>query len=159
MTDVKQTAAAIDRSTERLAALVRAKHDVLEQILALAETQKTVIAEEDMDRLLSILAAKQPLMSELGRLERALDPFRQEDPESRQWRTPADRRACQKWAERAAAMLATLMAIETECDALLRGRRDATARQLTAVGDAIAARRAYAVVGAAQRGLDLSSET
>ena len=62
-------------TTDELSRCIQQKHDVLAQLHELARRQLAVIASEDTDRLLSLLAVKQPLLNELQRLERALRSF------------------------------------------------------------------------------------
>ena len=65
-----------------------------------------------MTDLLKLLAAKQTVLDQLQQVERQLDPFRDEDPEARVWRSPAD---------------APLPGTRRRCDAAA-GRNDATSR-------------------------------
>jgi hypothetical protein len=146
-------------ATDRLAELVRAKHDVLLPLCELARQQASAIEAQDTDRLLSLLAAKQPLLGQLERLERALDPFRSENPDQRTWRSPGERRACQQVAEKANALLAEILQLEQTCGGQLKAQRDQTARQLQQAGHLLAARSAYGAHGdRPARTLDLSSE-
>jgi hypothetical protein len=157
ITNMEATAAL---TTDRLAALVRQKHDVLVPLHDLARKQLEAVAADDVDRLLAILATKQPLLAELQRLERALDPFRQQAPEERVWASPAERRACQQTAERANRLLAELMELERQGERALQSYRQVVAEQLQQTSGALAARQAYAAPASAERGgLDLMSET
>ena len=82
--------------TDLLASFIGKKHDVLEQLRQLSRRQMDLIGEGDMTGLLSVLNVKQNLLVALQAVERDLDPFRQQDPDQRTWRTVA-----WSWPERA----------------------------------------------------------
>jgi hypothetical protein len=148
--------------TARLAQLVELKHEVLTQLCALAQRQIDVVQADEIDRLMSILAEKQPLLELLQRVERSLDPFRQEDPDARRWQAPIDRRRCQQRADRCAVLLTELMAVEKAAEGLLVKAHEQTSRELAAAASALAARQAYVAPvasGTRSPGLDLVSET
>ena len=148
-------------TTDQLCRCILRKHELLVQLHDLARRQLEVVASEDTDRLLSLLAIKQPLLGELQRLERELDPFREQDPQQRVWRCSEDRRRCQVIADRAAQLLQEVMQLERQAETAMIAQRDQTALQLQTSGHAIAARQAYAATpsfpSASQ--LDLLSET
>ena len=73
--------------TDRLAKLIAQKHEILVQLLELVQRQRQIVGEGNMTRLLSLLAAKQPFISQLQEVETDLDPFRSQDPEERHWRS------------------------------------------------------------------------
>lgn len=146
--------------TEQLAQLVLLKHELLSQLCELARRQLQIIAADDVDRLMSLLAEKQKLLHQLQRVERTLDPFRQQDAEARQWPSPEARRRCQVIAERANALLGELLQLEKQAEGQLVQAHAHTARELEHSTQAIAARNAYvAPVATMPRGLDLMSET
>lgn len=148
-------------SAQRLTELIVQKYELLVQLRDMARTQLAVVAADEVDRLLSLLAAKQPLLAELQRVERELDPFREADPEQRQWPTPDARRRCQLIADHANGLLQELLTLEKQAEELLVVNRDQTAEQLQAASGAYAARQAYAVAPPLPNvhGLDLMSET
>src|SRR2546423_9733698 len=82
-------------NTERLAALVATKQQVLEILVQLSRRQLDLIAAGEMTTLLKLLAGKQTVMNQLQILEHELAPFRDEDPEQRIWSSAAERVACQ----------------------------------------------------------------
>lgn len=130
-------------STELLARLIRAKRERLAVLGELGHRQMVLIEQGDMDGLLALLATKQRSLDELQRIERALDPFRREDPAERRWPSPEARRACAEQIEECEAMLAGIIAQERCCEAALVRRREATQRQLQDVQNAARARGAY----------------
>ncbi len=146
--------------TEQLARLVLVKHELLSQLCELARRQLQIIAADDIDRLMSLLAEKQTLLHQLQRVERTLDPFRLQDAEARQWPSPEARRRCQVVADRANTLLAELLQLEKQAEGQLVQVHARTARELEHSTQAIAARNAYAAPAATMpRGLDLMSET
>lgn len=148
-------------TTERLSQLILLKHDLLMQLRTLAHKQLEAIDADDIDRLLSVLAVKQPLLTNLQRVERSLDPFREQDPHRRQWRSSEDRRNCQLLADRGAQLLQELLLLEKQAETAALAQRDHTAVQLQATSGAFAAQQAYASVPniTSSGSLDLSSET
>ncbi len=106
-----------------------------------------------------MLAAKQHLLAQLQRLERNLDPFRSQDPESRRWRTPDDRRQCAAELASCETLLAEIVRQERQSESELTHRRDEASAQLQGVHSAQQAHRAYLAPAApAPRALDLTSE-
>ena len=130
--------------TARLAALIRAKLQVLEILTRLSRRQLELIAGGDSGALVKLLTAKETVLAQLQAIERQLHPFRDEDPESRVWSSPAERAACQRDADRANALLAEALELERQAEAAMINRRDATAAALSAAQGAADARSAYA---------------
>src|SRR2546423_706533 len=114
-------------NTERLAALVATKQQVLEILVQLSRRQLSLIDAGDMTTLLKLLAGKQTVMNQLQILEHELAPFREEDPDQRLWASMAERAACQARAEQCNALLAEAMNLEKRAEAAMVGRRQATA--------------------------------
>ena len=128
----------------RLAALISGKRQVLEILTRLSRRQLELIAGGDSGVLVKLLTAKETVLSQLQTIERQLHAFRDEDPETRVWNTPADRVACQRDADRANALLAEALDLERQAEAAMISRRDATAAALAAAQGAADARTAYA---------------
>jgi hypothetical protein len=129
--------------TDRLADLVCAKRTCLAQVRDLGHRQLELIQESDMTRLLDLLAAKQRLIQQLQRLERALDPFRSQDPAARVWRDPQRRADCAEDIRQCETLLAEILSREKFGEAALIRRRDETAARLQGVHLATQARGAY----------------
>jgi flagellar biosynthesis/type III secretory pathway chaperone len=146
--------------TDLLTNLMDQKHDVLVQLHQLSQQQRVRVDEgHEISELLGLLAAKQTLLEKLNALERQLDPFRQEDPESRRWRSASDRRRCAQVAGRCQSLMGEILELEKRSETELRRRRDRTAEQLQAVSNATAAREAYAASAPASAApCDLSAE-
>lgn len=144
-------------STDLLGDLIRRKHTCLLHLRDLGLRQLGLVRQGSMDELLDVLAAKQHLLVELQRIERGLDPFRHEDPETRSWRSPEDRQRCAEELARCDSLLAEIMAQEKQSEQELIRRRDEAARRLQGVHTAAQAREAYAACPTAPAGLDLTS--
>ena len=146
--------------TDVLAQLMDRKCEVLEQLHQLAQRQLAVVGEGGQTSdLLGVLAAKQGLLDQLQALQRQLDPYRQQDPDSRRWRTTRDRQRCAQVSGRCQALLGEVIELERRSETQLKSQRDRTAAQLRAVSTAAEARAAYtARPGDSQRSLDLASE-
>lgn len=134
-------------ATEQLATLIAAKLEVLELLTRIANTQLSLIETGEMSTLLTVLTAKQQLISRMQSLESQLDPFRQEDPDTRVWSTPERRKQCQDHARRSEALLAEILLTEKRAEALMLSRRDQTARRLDSMHTAGEAGNAYATAG------------
>jgi hypothetical protein len=129
--------------TEQLAALVTAKQHVLKVLVQLSQRQVEFISAGDMSSLIKLLAGKQTVMNQLQAIEREMTPFRDEDPETRLWSSPAQRMACQTRAQECNTLLGQAMQLEQQAEAAMLVRRNATAEALSAVQTASDARAAY----------------
>jgi len=147
--------------TDRLAELIEAKREVLAELRSLARRQLDVIAEADMTRLFSLLAAKQTLVENLNGLEQSLNPFRQQDPEARVWRTPQLREQCRETSLTCESLLKDVLLLEKQGETQMLKRREEIAHQLDGAHAAASAAQAYGAAssggGSAAR-FDLSSE-
>lgn len=143
--------------SERLAQLVNCKLQILQLLRRLAAQQLEVIAGGDMTNLLKLLAGKQTVMDQLAKLERQLDPFRGQDPDTRDWPSTAARELCQKNVETCNELLTEIMRLEKQGEGEMVGRRDDASTRLAGMHGASEARHAY-VAAAAATGLDLSTE-
>ena len=130
--------------TNRLAALIAAKVQVLEILARLSRRQLALIDAGEMTALVKLLASKQTVMAQLQTLEGQLQPFRDDDPDARVWQTPADRAACQVQANQCNALLAEALRLEKQAEEAMLRRRDAAAVELAVVHTGSDARSAYA---------------
>jgi hypothetical protein len=144
--------------TDALARLVDAKLRALSQLRELTVRQAPLIADDDARTLLRVFAAKQRLLEEIQRLDCEIEPFRSQDPDQRQWRSPEHRAQCAEAAERCRLLVEEIKTSEVGDRAELIERRDAVARQLEEAHAAAAARDAYRLEDAAG-GLNLISES
>ena len=130
-------------ATDELEQLIATKRKVLELLFNLVERQLGIVERGNLAELLKILSAKQTVLAQLHQIERKLDPFRMEDPESRQWRSSADRARCRDEARHCDALLQECMQMEKRSEAAMVHRRDAAAAQLQTVHAAADASSAY----------------
>jgi hypothetical protein len=146
--------------TDVLARLVGAKRACLAQLRDLGERQFELIECGNTTALLDVLSAKQRPLIELQRIERALDPFRNQDPEKRRWRSPADRAACARLVAECEATLGEIVRREKQCESVLTRQRDEAAVRLQGLRTAGQACGAYTAMTHVQTSqLDLSSGT
>lgn len=129
--------------TDVLAELIGKKLAVLEQLRDLSRRQSDLIADGQMQRLLGLLAAKQRLLAELQKLQKQLEPFRQQDPEARSWRSAAERQRCRQLVERSEAILGEIMLIEKQSESEMVRRRDDAKARLESLHSSADATRAY----------------
>ena len=129
--------------TAELARLVEQRLSVLEQLHAICQRQIDVIDDGDTSRLMTLLVAKQKLLSALHGIEESLDPFRRQDPAQRRWASPEARAGCQRTADRCAELLDEITKLERDAEAELTRQQAATAQRLDGLGQAHHARTAY----------------
>jgi FlgN protein. len=134
----------VQTSTDQLASLIGVKLHLVELLVRLARRQLELIQVGEMNGLIKLLSAKQTTLRHLQEVERQLDPYRNEDPERRVWRSGTERSACQLQAERCNALLAETMELEKQGEAAMVLRRDFAAASLAAAQTAADARTAYA---------------
>jgi hypothetical protein len=145
--------------TDILTQLVRARHACLVQLRDLGRRQMELIDQGNVTGLLDLLAIKQKPLNDIRRIEKALDPYRAQDPEKRQWPSADDRAACARIVAECDKMLKEIVLQEKHCEETMVQRRDATAVQLErlrAAGQAHGAYTAHARAGMSR--LDLTSE-
>jgi hypothetical protein len=143
--------------SERLAQLVECKLQIMQLIRRLAAQQLEIIRGGDLTNLLRLLSAKQTVMDQLAKVEQQLDPFRGENPETRDWPSTAAREACQRNVEAGNELLTEIMRLEKQGEGEMVRRRDDASIQLSGMHGAREARQAY-VAEAAATGQDLSTE-
>jgi hypothetical protein len=148
-----------DYETDILKDLIRIKRECLLQLRDMGRKQLALIDEGNMTSLMDLLAAKQRPLFTLQRIEKALDPFRNQDPETRIWRSAGDRTHCAEHVQECETLLAEIVSHEKCCEIALIRRRDEAAAQLQGAHLAGYARHAYlpeSDIPLSQ--LDLSSE-
>lgn len=146
--------------TQLLAELIHRKCECLVKLHQLGRRQLALIDGGEMTVLLDLLATKQRSLIELQRIERALDPFRDQPVDERRWATPAARQDCAERLRRCESLLQEIVGQEQESERRMVRRRDEAAARLQTVHCAGVARGAYTTGpadGCTQ--LDLSSET
>lgn len=116
--------------TARLAELTTERMRLLERILSLSEQQRELVRFGNTTELLGLLGIKQKMMSMLETLERALDPFREEDPEKRVWDSESARDACRTTISRCDLLLRKILECDRESEATMQERKDGLQRQI-----------------------------
>lgn len=145
--------------TEVLSALIDKKHECLVCLRDMGRRQYELVHEGSITGVLDVLSAKQDVLVRLQSIERALDPFRHDDPEARQWSAPERRQLCAQQLQRCEELLGEILAQERQSEQELIRRRDETAEQLQGMHTAGHARGAYIRAAArTSHHLDLSSE-
>jgi hypothetical protein len=145
--------------TDILADLIRAKRECLLQVRDYGRKQLELIDQGNMTALLDLLSIKQRSIAQLQRIEKMLDPFRNQDPERRAWSTPEARAACAEHVAECDVLLAEVIKNEKYCETALIRRRDEAADQLQGAHVAGYARQAYLGGPEMPMGqLDLSTE-
>jgi flagellar biosynthesis/type III secretory pathway chaperone len=145
--------------TDRLAELVRRKHDCLAQLHELGAQQCAVVDSGDVNDLLRLLGAKQHVINQLQTLERDLDPFRPQNPDERVWRSSAEREQCAHWLQHSETLFTEIMEQERKAEQLLKRRRDDSLDRLRDAYAGEQVRKAYLPeMPTASSSFDLTSE-
>ncbi len=110
-----------------------------------------LIDEGNVTGLFDLLAVKQKPLSDIQRIEKALDPYRAQDPERRPWPSAADRAACGRLVEECDKLLREIVVQEKHCEETMVQKRDATAIQLQRLRAAGQAHGAYTAPVSARR--------
>ncbi len=129
--------------TEILKDLIRVRRECLMQLRDMGRKQLALIEEGNMTSLMEVLASKQRPLVTLQRIERALDPFRNQDPQERVWRSAGDREQCVEQLKQCENLLAEIVSQEKSSEAALIRRRDEAAARLQGAHLAGHARQAY----------------
>ena len=129
--------------TDVLAGLIRTKHACLGELRDMGRRQLELIDRDDMTALLDLLAVKQRSLLKLQQIERALDPFRGQAPETRRWRSTEDRDRCAEQIRQCETLLAEIISQEKCGESTLTRRRDDAATRLQGAHLAGQARTAY----------------
>ncbi len=129
--------------TDVLAELIHGKRECLDKLREMGRRQAEFIDEGNITALLDVLTAKQRLLEQLQRIERDLDPFRDQDPDRRRWRTVEDRRVCMEELQQCERLLAEIISQEKCSEGALLRRRDEAASRLQDAHLAGQAREAY----------------
>ena len=145
--------------TAQLSRLIQQKHGLLVQLRDLARKQLSLVDAGDMTALLRLLATKQNLLAEVQQVEQELDPFRQQEPESRVWRDPSVRQRTALLADECTGLLQNTFDLETQAESALSSHCDATAKRVQTATCATHDRHAYVLKSTTRTSsIDLCSE-
>ena len=147
-------------TTQHLTTLLERKHEFLTVLRDLGARQLERIDAADMTMLMKVLSAKQRMLADLQAVERELDPFRGESPETRDWPSPAARQHCAQLTTRCQLLFSEIVSQEREAESRLILQRDDAEHRLRGMHMAAGAHGAYLrenVVSTSS--LDLSTES
>ncbi len=145
--------------TDILAQLICAKRECLLQLREMGRRQLDLIEAADMTGLLEVLATKQRSLTQLQRIEKALNPFRDQDSQQRRWRSAEDRRRCAEQVQQCETLFGEIVNQEKCSERELVHRRDTAAIRLQGIHFADQVRGAYTVQPVEHANqLDLHSE-
>ncbi|MDZ7617870.1 MAG: hypothetical protein U1E05_12775 [Patescibacteria group bacterium] len=130
--------------TDVLFDLIRSKRECLERLQMMGQRQMELIEADQMTALLDLLAYKQRTLGDLQKIERNLNPFRGQSPETRQWRSEEARRRCAEELNTCETLLAGIIERERASEQAMISRRDRAAAQLQGMHRASQARASYA---------------
>jgi hypothetical protein len=130
--------------TDELSRLIDAKCECLQKLRDIGGRQLELIDGGEITALLDLLSVKQRLLVQLQGIEKALDPFRDQDPQQRRWPSSEDRRRCARQLECCETLLGEIISQEKRGENSLIRRRDEAAKQLQGAYRATQARGAYA---------------
>jgi hypothetical protein len=129
--------------TDLLMQLVQARHACLVQLRDFGRRQMDLINQGNVTGLLDLLTMKQKPLNDIQRIEKALDPYRTQDPAKRPWPSAGERAACAQLVAECDAMLKEIVAQEKLCEETMVEKRDATAAELQRLRSAGQAHGAY----------------
>ena len=144
--------------TDLLADLMAQRLGTLDELVKLARRQRELALEGSLVGVVEALTAKQPFVDQLLAIERALNAYRDDDPETRVWRSEEVRNRTRRIAELSQPLLVETLAIENECERLLMAVKEDVGTQLRMSQGVDVARRGYAGKTARRGSLDLSTE-
>jgi len=117
--------------TQQLVGLIDQKHEVLRQLHTLSQYQLRLAGNDGyVDELMRVLSAKQTLIAKLTSVDQLLEPFREQDPESRVWISRDVRSRCSQVAAKCSTLLDELKMLEQKSTAAVITHRDELAQQL-----------------------------
>ncbi len=144
--------------TDLLIDLLAQKYELLGQLQQLSVRQQQLIAAADMDRLTRLLAARQTLVGHLQQLQRQLEPFRHQDPDARQWRSPRERARGRQLAAECETRLSAILTLEKQSEAEMSRHRMPVNVEIPEFTRAIATAAYGQAPPVAGGSIDLSSE-
>ena len=133
----------MEHTTEKLAELIAKRQRCLLQLRDLGRKQSEMIEAGEMGPLLRLISAKNQLIVAVQALEQELEPFHQQDPDQREWKSKAAREECARQANACRQLLEEVMQLERDNEQRMTERRDQVAAQLQAAQAASVARGAY----------------
>jgi hypothetical protein len=133
----------LDLSTESLFELLERKLHLLTAMREMSLAQTDLVSQHDMTSLMSLLSKKQELMASLAEVQSQFEPFREQDPETRDWSSQSRRNTCQEMVARCDQLLQELIVMEDRSLGSMSLQRDSIAAQLQQNIDASTIQNAY----------------
>ena len=130
-------------NTQTLDQLIDARLSCIVRLEEYSKRQAKLVEDQEITTLLDLLAEKQKTLALLERIERAIDPFRDEDPEQRKWASPELRIRCSEKSEKCETLLAQIFERDRRSEQLLSAKRDHAAQMLQETHHASQTRGAY----------------
>ncbi|MCA9105591.1 MAG: hypothetical protein KDA83_09215 [Planctomycetales bacterium] len=130
-------------TTDKMASLIASRHRTLSELRIVAARQYKVIEAHEHSKLMELLAIKQGLINRLIDCDRDLDPYRQQDPEDRQWVSDQKRDQCRVMIEESSQWLDDIKRLEAAAELLARELRDEVSQQVDEVANRSQAVNAY----------------
>jgi hypothetical protein len=129
---------------EQLVGLLEEQRNCYEQLKRLAERQRRLIADQDAESLLKILAERQRLVDRLGELNKALQPYRQEWADTYAQLAPQRREHVRQLLDEINVLLGSILIADAEDSRLLAAKKSNVADRLKQTASAKTANAAYA---------------
>ena len=117
-------------ATQQLYRLICQQREVLSELKHFAEVQQKIVQQNELGKLVSLLAAKQKAIQRLQEIDRNLSPFQNQDPESRVWSSEEQRDECRRIAKECPRLLAEVMKLEQTAEETLTAQRETISQQV-----------------------------
>ena len=117
-------------ATQQLYGLICQQREVLLELKHFAKVQHQIVQQNELGRLVSLLAAKQKAIQRLQEIDRNLAPFQNQDPESRVWSSQEQRDECRRIAKECPRLLAEVMKLEQIAEETLTAQRETISQQV-----------------------------
>ena len=135
----------------RLVELLKRQNALYRRLRKLAERQRALVAQDEVQPLLSLLAERQQVVDGLVNANQELAPFRTDWSERYQRFDEPTRRQVAELLEEANASLGTILQSDQQDSATLSAKRMDVAERLAAAETGSRASAAYSAAGAGQR--------
>ncbi len=129
--------------TDLLFQLIEKRFHLAAALCQLAEAQYSAAAQDDIDVTLGFLTRKQAILGDLSVIQQQLQPYMNDDPDSRQWRCADLRSRCQQLSGEGSRFLKEAAQLEENTLQKFTTKREAIAAQLQDGRDSILASSAY----------------
>lgn len=129
--------------TELLVDCMQARLEIARSLRQLADSQISAARDGEVNVTLGLIARKQALLESLASVARHMQPYFDDVPEQRLWRSPERREECRKISDLGSRLLSETLQLEQATLDEISRERDAVAAQLQDGKNSILARTAY----------------